>query len=347
MSMQISREKALQLLAKTSYQIEPKQKVVIDVFKPEDALGIAHCYYTVYGDKFPMDYVYDPQAIIAVNEGDEHFTAVARTEKGDVVGLIGLFRGGQQSSVYELGQLMVLKDFRGGKALGAKLSSFAVNVLAAQIGAKAIFCEALCNHIISQKIADKLGFISSGVEVEVMPSEAFVAEGEVNSRVSLLMAFKILQDYPQTVFIPDDYRELFQQTYVNLGVQREVVSNGEVPTGMTKCTSSVISGAGIMKIIIDKIGLDLRDKVLHTIEKDKGNNIVHVQLQLTDSCVNWACNELKKEGFFLGGLLPLWFEGDGMFMQRLPEKAHYEEIQIFSDDARNILESIKCDSELS
>lgn len=345
MPIQMPREKALQLLEKAPYQIDPEQNVVIDLFKPEDALGIARCYYAVYGDKFPIDYVYDPKAIIAVNEGDEHFTVVARTDKGDVVGLIGVFRGGQQRSVYELGQLMVLKDFRNGKSIGYNLAAFAVNDLAAKIGAQAVFCEALCNHTISQKIADKLGFTSSALEVEVMPAEAFVAEGGVKRKVSLLMGFKVLHDSPQTIFLPDTYRDIFQQTYANFSMKRSIALHEETPSGDTECTSSVISGAGIVKVVVNRIGLDLIEHIFHTILKDKEDHIVHVQLRLTDPCVNWACNELKKGGFILGGLLPLWFEDDGMFMQRLPDGAHYEEIHIFTDDAKNILKTIKCDSE--
>ncbi len=84
----------IQKLQSQPYSIEPGQKITIDLFKPEDALGVAHCYYATNGEKFPMDYVYDPDAIIAVNDGDDHFTVVARTEDGGVVGLAGLFKGG-------------------------------------------------------------------------------------------------------------------------------------------------------------------------------------------------------------------------------------------------------------
>ena len=326
------------------YHIESGQNITVDLFKPEDALGVAHCYYATYGEKFPMDYVYDPDAIITVNDGDEHFTVVARTEDGGVVGLAGLFRGGQDSTVYEHGQLMVLKAFRG-EGVGDKLTSYILNEMPGKIGAATFFGEALCNHTISQKIVANHGFEPCAMEIEIMPSEAFDSEGGTSRRVSLLMMFQIFADKPQSVFIPQIHRDFFEKVYAKLALPRDFAENLAQPSAQTDLDFSSIPEAGIIKVVIRCIGGDLREQVAQIVEKENDDSIVHVQFNLADPHVDWACSQLKKDRFFLGGLLPLWFGTDGMFVQRLPETPDFNAIQMFSADAEYIMDRVRDDFE--
>jgi Acetyltransferase (GNAT) family len=337
-----SREHVFHELEKSDYIIQPDQDVVIDIFRPEDAKGFARCYYAIYRDSFPMGYVYDPDAIIAVNGTDDHFTVVARTELGDVVGLAGMFRGGQAKGVYEVGQLMVLKAFRN-RQIGEKISDYIFNTLAPKIGVTTLFAEALCNHTISQKIVAKNNTHPCGLEVEIMPAEAFVAEGGVSRRVSLLMMFRMMQDLPHTVYVPEALHDFFKKRYELLGVSRKIECSVDAPTSKTELTSAIIAGAGITKIMVTRIGSDLSKQITQIIDTSEDNAIVHVQLNLTDHSVDWGYRKLAKLGFFFGGLLPLWFGTDGMFLQRLTLKPDFTSIQLFSEDAESIGDIIQKD----
>lgn len=344
MAAKLLREQLFHELKKSVPAIEPDQDVVVDLFRPEDAKGVARCYYATYGDKFPMEYVYDPDAIVVVNESDDHFTVVARTEQGDVVGLAGLFRGGQAKGVYEIGQLMVLKAFRK-QQIGERISDYIFNTLSRKIGVNSLFAEALCNHIISQKMTVKNNMQPCGLEVEIMPAEAFASEGGVNRRVSLLMMFRMMQDLPHTVYAPEALHGFFKKRYELLGASRKIEFSADDPIRETELTSSTITGAGITKIVVARVGADLSKQVTQIIDTSEDNGIVHVQFSLTDRCVDWGCQKLATLGFFFGGLLPLWFGTDGMFLQRLTQEPDFGSIKLFSGDAEDIGDIIKKDAQ--
>jgi hypothetical protein len=55
-------------LSREDYHIEPGQPYIIDMFRPEDALGVARCFFAVYGDAYSIDMVYSPEALIEANK---------------------------------------------------------------------------------------------------------------------------------------------------------------------------------------------------------------------------------------------------------------------------------------
>ena len=59
----------------------------LDLFQPADAPGIVTLYREVYGDKYPVKAVYEPQEIIRQEELGECWRAVARTGGGEVVAM--------------------------------------------------------------------------------------------------------------------------------------------------------------------------------------------------------------------------------------------------------------------
>ena len=56
---------------------------------------------------------------------------------------------------------------------------------------------------------------------------------------------------------------------------------------------------------------------------------------------------LKHSGYFLGGILPRWFDTDGLLMQKIKGKPNWEEMQIHYDDDRKIVDLIRADWQLS
>lgn len=48
-------------------------------------------------------------------------------------------------------------------------------------------------------------------------------------------------------------------------------------------------------------------------------------------------------GYFFGGALPRWFDGDGFLMQKLLCSPYFESIQLFSNFSKELLEVVKKD----
>lgn len=54
---------------------------------------------------------------------------------------------------------------------------------------------------------------------------------------------------------------------------------------------------------------------------------------------------LRERGYFLGGPLPRWLDTDGLLMQRLLCPPDFDENQLYSDRAREILALVRRDEE--
>jgi hypothetical protein len=52
---------------------------------------------------------------------------------------------------------------------------------------------------------------------------------------------------------------------------------------------------------------------------------------------------LRRRGYFLGGAIPRWFDGDGILMQKLFCPPDFESIHLLSDFSKQLLEVIRRD----
>jgi hypothetical protein len=54
-------------------------------------------------------------------------------------------------------------------------------------------------------------------------------------------------------------------------------------------------------------------------------------------------NLLNRHGYFIGGILPRWFDQDGLLMQKLFCPPYFDEIQLHSDQTKKILSAVQED----
>jgi hypothetical protein len=78
---------------------------------------------------------------------------------------------------------------------------------------------------------------------------------------------------------------------------------------------------------------------------DKAAHVSQVFLRLDCPWVGKAVEELRSRGYFLSGILPRWFDADGVLMQRIYGRPNWEGINLYSDRARQILSFVRDDWE--
>ncbi len=321
--------------------IETDQDAVVALFRDEDALGVSLLYYEIYGDSFPVEHVYDPAQVKLRNRTDEQHTLVARTTKGDIVGMAGLFCQAPNQKVYEAGQLMLMKSYRHTR-VAAELGRSALGTLPETLGLSAVFVEAVCNHPVSQAMAHKQGLRATGLEIECMPARVYAKEGGVVRNVSLLLMFKVLKDNGVSVYLPQPYVEFMIQLYGQLGLERKNLA-GEAPAGATDSDVFLLPDAGIARITVKKAGTDF-NRVIQDIEARAGKqSLVQVYLNLGDHACPRAVDLLRGQGYFLGGLLPLWFESDALIMQKLPREPDWNGLHLHDREAEKMKDYIRHD----
>jgi hypothetical protein len=265
---------------------------------------------------------------------------VARTPRGEVVGLAGLFRHAPNPEVYEAGQLMVLRQYRDSR-VGAAIARQIMGALPRELGLPVVFGEAVCNRPTSQRLASGQGLACTGLEVECMPAKAFRAEGGVIRNVSLLLMFMVNVRRRCTVCVPAHYEEFVAGMYRDFGLERDLLAPGPL-AGATEWTEFLLPEAGLSRLTAPRTGADF-DAVVAGAEARAGT--VQVALNLGDPGVDEAVGLLRGRGYFFGGLLPHWFGPDGLVMQRTPQAPDWDAMCLDGEKARAMRDFVRCDRE--
>ncbi len=339
--MNLSRKECLESLRNKPHIIEPGQKFVVDDFKPEDGPGVAQLYYAVYGEMFPVDHVYNPAELVRLNAGTDLHQVVGRTEKGDIVGLYALFRNPPGRRIMEAGSWMVHPAYRK-TSLSMRLAARINATPPKYLKLDAIFGQNVCDHTTSQRMGIKYDTIYCALEVEAMPPRPVSHNEAYSGRISLLNGFIIYQDCLHDVFLPQPYSEYLRSTYSSYGLNRNFLDDPG-PDKDTRAIVQPMNEADIVRLTIEQTGRDLV-KHLAQMENDyPGRHAYQLVLPLWQPGSTMAVNAAQESGYFFGGLLPLWFDQDGLLMQKLSEKPDFSLIKLFPEEAHTLLDFIKND----
>ncbi len=325
-----------------------KENIKLALFHPEDAQDICNIYREIYGDDFPISYVYDPEEIIKRYDGINHRTAIARSGEGEFAGMASMCRSAHNPLLYEAVQLMVKKKFRE-SGVAQCLADTIHNDFPEQIALDAQFIEALCNHTISQRVTVSHDFMFTGLELEWLQSVNFdnskkPEHNKPERNISLLLTFRMYSDSAHEIFIHPAYEDFVKGICRDLKATR-TFRNDIIP-GMdtTENTVDIIKEAGIATLAVTKAGADLPE-VLARFEAEAKSCQLHVQIDISHPWAPWAIDIMRQKGFFLSGYLPLWFKGDGLMLQKLTVAPDFTLPRFFTQKGELIMQAVQNDYE--
>jgi hypothetical protein len=327
--------------------IAPGQSYEMDVFRPEDAPGIVNLFRAVYGDGYPIRLFYDEKALVEANAAGTYYSLVARTPTGDVVGVEHLFRSAPYERLYEAGAGLVLKDYRN-LGITKQLLRFIFDQWGpTRENIDEMFGEPVCNHPHMQRLIGTLGFMETALEVALMPAEAYDKERSASGRVAALLAFRCYRPKPHPVFLPEAYEDQLRLIYSRLNYAREISrADRELPSSVvSKANMTVFPFARVARIAMLEAGSDFLDYLTNLESRAVTDNalVLQVWLNLRDPWVGAAVEIMRKKNYFLGGILPRWFDHDGMFLQKVLCEPDFPAIQLHSDWARTIGDMVQED----
>ncbi len=332
---------------KEKYIIEPGQEWEIDLFREEDAEGVCNLFISVYGKDYPIKTYIDPVLLTEANRRGDVISSVARTEKGDIVGHNALFQSAPYKGIYESGAGLVHKNYRGGKGIFTGLFVHSLDVGVKSFNVELAYGEPVCNHVISQRLSYSHGLVTMAMEIDLMPAEAYSKEASSEGRVTTTLNFRTFIPKRHTVFIPQIYSKSIRFLYSEFDDQRDInISRGSPePGSRTRVDIQVFEFARVSRLAIWDMGEDFED-VIQGIEEDlnkRGITVIQAWCNLGSPSTGWAVDVLKNRGYFFGGVLPRWFDTDGMLMQRLFHEPFWDSIMLYYERDREILSMIKDD----
>jgi len=330
-------------------EIEPGQSWVVDRFRPEDAEGVRRLFLSVYGEGYPIRTYLEPERLIAENADGRTLSSVARTPTGDVVGHNALFRSAPHPGVYESGAGLVHVAYRGGKGLFTRLVAHGQEEAGHRPEVDAIFGESVCNHVFSQKMCRSLGWQTMALEVDLMPAAAYTQEKSAPGRVASLLDFRTIRTRPHQVYLPTVYEDDLRFLYEGFDDSRDLIRSEEpLPAGgRTRIQAQRFDFAQVARLAVTDVGADFEDVLAKedAAGESAGIQVTQIWIPLFEPWAGEAVSVLRDRGYFLGGVLPRWFDRDGLLMQRMAHPPSWEGIILQFDRAKALLERVRADWE--
>jgi hypothetical protein len=335
---------------KESQPIPSGREWSVTLFSPEDAPGVTALFQAVYGNDYPVKVYLDPDALVRENQAGTIVSSVAKTIDGHIVGHNALFNSAPCKQVFETGAGLVHKDFRGGQGIFTQMVAHGLALGPKKFqNIEQVFGEPVCNHPFSQKLGRKNEFVTRALEVNLMPAEAYAKEGSARGRVSALLYFKTVRSRPVTVYMPAVYAELFPFFYEDMDDEREFVLSDQPlpPHQHTRLTTRVFDYAQVARIALSETGADLA-----AVFKEEENRLLNAGIRVIQVWVptgvqfaGAAVDCLRAGGYFLGGVLPRWFDSDGLLMQKVMDPPEWEQIVLYYPRDQKIGKIVRSDYE--
>lgn len=291
--------------------------VEVKGFEPQHAEQVIATFRTVYGDDYPVDMVYDPAYWIRDNAGAALYTYVALAEDGRLAGLVSFYQVAPFSGLYESGQLAVGPEFRKG-GTGMQLAREASRLFALEPAAAAAFCEMGCHWTVSQSISHQMGYRDVSFEVGLFPSQTYAKEHDVAGRVSAIIAYQNFRERRHAVYLPTACRELLEYCYSDLGLQRDFPQQGLGLEGLSRVQTTYLAAPAVARLNFHECGADFASR-LDELEDEflkQGAQVLQLILNLEDGRCPAAAALAQGRNYHCCGLLPRWFDGDGVLLQR-------------------------------
>lgn len=329
--------------------ILPGQNWHCELFEPRHAEGVARLFLSVYGRGYPIRAYIEPQLLIEENAAGRIISCVAVTDGGDVVGHESLFRIAGCDRVYETGAGAVDQAYRGGRGIFTEMHAFLERTGPQRFPVEVIFGESVCNHIISQKMCLKFGYVTCAVEVDLMPAAAYEKEQSAVGRVASLADFHTLVPKCHRVFIPPVYAEQLDFIYRGLDDKRDIQSAGGAmpPAKPSRIEQRHFDFAQVTRMAAFETGSDFATvfQAAQTHARDRGSAVIQVWLNLAEPWIDATVAHLRKKGYFCGGVLPRWLDTDALLMTRIFHRPSWEQMQILSDRSKAIVAMARADWE--
>ncbi len=318
---------------------------------PEDALGVASCFYHTYGFTAPIadEVIYHPDRCAAQVGAGLHLGTVATLADGRIVGHIAITRERLDDPVGISGFLVVDPEFRGHGIADALSDS--KRVRAQEAGMRGILGMAVTVHTASQKTSLREGGREVGILLAAQEDQVVmqgIATDARRERHAVVPFFtKVGSDTRRQLFPPMIYRDIVEQIYTACGLERELCGvqplDADTLPDHTALNVSVLKGARFARIRVAAYGRDFLSEILHLVGDLHQHhvNVIRLEMPLFDPCTANFGRAAEELGFSFAAIFPGMASGDLLCVQSLDRiEVDPASIRIASDHGAEILAAV-------
>lgn len=315
---------------------------------PDQAIEVCKTLYKAYGYSYFYPHMYYPERIVELHRSGHLFSAVALTDKGEVVGHAALIKTDPHARIAELGIGAVKPEYRSQGVL-SRISEFLTTKARAD-GLLGIFGQAVTNHTFSQQVGIRRGFKDSAILLAYVPMTSSFRQitDKLSQRDSMVVHYLYLNKPSRnTVYLPGHHKDMLAKIYHDLGLTFEPGVTEcrlkRVPDDEAVVRTIVTNVTGLAKIHVAQYGKNVLAEV-KTRLKDlcmKKFETIYLYLDLSDPFTCLFTEEFEKLGFFFSGLLPGGSAGDALILQYLNNvPIDYGKLRIKSEEGKRLLDYV-------
>jgi hypothetical protein len=216
-------------------------------------------------------------------------------------------------------------------------------------GTDGVFGEAVCHHYFTQLGCAKSGFSDCALALDQMNGADFREHAPDVSRVACLFQYYEHSDPSGVCYLPEQYFDCLQGLLKPLRPRTLLSASSPLPLeGDTVRDDRWFAGVGMWRVSVSSIGEDWGNFLDGLLFQARERQVVSLQVALSAALpyTSAAVEQMRRRGFFLGGVFPRWFGADGIMLQQvLGKEPDYEGIKLYGKTAKTLLTFIRNDRE--
>jgi anti-sigma regulatory factor (Ser/Thr protein kinase)/N-acetylglutamate synthase-like GNAT family acetyltransferase len=322
-----------------------KYEYICNSIISEDAEDISKLIYRTYKHTYYKDMLYYPKKIALAIERNEKFGVITRNRLQEAIGYFAVIKQ-QDSNIGEVGEAVVLKDHRRRGIMTKML--YQLIELAREKELAGLFGEANAAHVFSQKANAKFNFKSTALLLAMMPAMKMIGfpANHTDQAVSAILEFLPLKRMsPREVFLPDEYKDILRLIYDQFDVMVvDLEDQDEYHLSETTVVDIQIDYDEKFGLIVLKTyGTEFNTIIRRTLRDLTKAQIqtIHIDLPLSEQYTRKATKILRKIGFYLSGLVPMFhYNMDYLRMQITFVPLDFQKIGAYTEIARLLKEIV-------
>ncbi|WCO67741.1 hypothetical protein PO878_03255 [Iamia majanohamensis] len=303
--------------------------------------SLARCTWRVYGHSYVARFLYHPEETWKMVEAGRLHSIVALDADDEVVGHVGIELERAGAAVGDATLALVDPRYRGHHVLRG--TQAVRRQVMDDLDLLGTLAEAVTPHTITQRTRVEGGATETGILLGFIPAtmtyRGFSADVQGSSRQSAVLSYAPLRPGPaRTVHPPAAYRDVVLDCYARMGLVR-TEGTPRAGTGTTRLDVVADGPRSLATIEVAAVGAD----AAHVVDLRRrelcaaGTEVVHAELPLDDPGTPAAVEVLRDRGFRYAGFVPDLRDADVLRLQYLDVDVDTEIIQLYTDEARDLL----------
>ncbi|HAJ25764.1 MAG TPA: hypothetical protein DCG53_00700 [Syntrophus sp. (in: bacteria)] len=317
--------------------------------QPEEAIEVSRCAYKSHGYTFFNDIIYYPEKIREWNEKDLMISAVAVTDRNELIGHGALLLSEPGARIGEVTFVFVDEKYRQHNCL-SRITEFIAKT-AMEKNMAGFYSYSVTVHVISQKAAIRVGARPLAILLATTPM-TWEFKGIVENltqRISVVLFYRYVHHpNPRRIYPPAHHDKIIRQLYSTLGATHmfEKAVNGAPENDEEKSVidTEIAEVENTAEIWIFRAGRDIDRELRNILRKLCTGGITSVALlvSIEDQTAQRYTEAFEGMGFFFAGILPETPIGDALILQYLNNiDFDYASVKILPGETESLLNYIR------